>query len=399
MIVSILMLVSAVVVAAENSTSTSVAVSTPAGLFVDSAGNIYYSGIGDKVVRKINAKSKRVATVAGTWRTAGSGGDGSAATSATIGSCYQIWVSTMNEIYFTDYENSRVRMVSASGIIFRFAGGTGGTTCTTPCAPTSCGLYQPFGVFGTSTGIIYISDTGNNRIRKVENGVLTTYAGGGVDLLSGVPATSTAIYSPRSMFVTTDGSLYFADTSSNRIRMISPTGIMTTIAGQSGYGLLVGDDGPLSYAVFNTPSGVWVTSTGDIYVADNLNHRIRMISQTNNIITSVAGTGIKAPSTGLGLRAGDGGLAIKAYLDSPRAVCYHALTNSILIADNVNGRIRKVTLSDGIITTLQPLLVEAVGMPIMSIPPRLIFLIPTLCIVQLQVMFTLLTIYLYASGL
>ena len=230
-----------------------------------------------------------------------------AATSASIGRPEGVAVGLAGEVYFTGYGHSVYR-IDARGVLTRVAGngrvgfsGDGGPA-------TSAQLFDPRGVAVDAAGNLYIADSYNNRIRKVAtNGIITTVAGNGSEGYSGDggPATSAQLYDPRGVAVDAAGNLYIADDVNQRIRRVGRNGIITTVAGNgsSGYS---GDGGSATSAQLAGPSGVAVDAAGNLYIADVDNNRIRKVG-TNGIITTVAGNGSEGYS-------GDGGLATSAQL-------------------------------------------------------------------------------------
>ena len=289
-----------------------------------------------------------ITTIAGNG-TQGFAGDGGPATSASLtpaGVC----VDGSGNIYIADDVNNRIRKVSPSGIISTIAGngnygfsGDGGPA-------TSASLAQPLGVFVDGLGNIYIADTDNRRIRKVSpSGVITTIAGNGNAGFSGDggPATSTSLYNPRGVFVDGSGNIYIADQGNYRIRRVSPSGTISTIAGTGTRGFS-GDGGPATSADLYTPAGVCVDDLGNIYIAEagySIN-RIRKVS-SSGIITTIAGIGTGSGIPGF---SGDGGPATSADLYTPTGVFVDGPGN-VYIADQSNSRIRKVSPS-GTISTI-----------------------------------------------
>jgi len=157
---------------------------------------------------------------------------------------------------------------------------------------TSAQVLYPYGVAADSTGNLYIADTGHNRIRKVSNGVITTVAGNGTCCFSGDngPANGAQVYFPEGVAVDSAGDLYIADNVNNRIRKVS-NGVISTVAGTGTEGFS-GDNGPATSAQLNHPAGVAVDSAGNLYIADTSNNLIRKVSE--GVISTVAGTGRKA---------------------------------------------------------------------------------------------------------
>lgn len=203
-------------------------------------------------------------------------------------------------------------------------------------------LNAPSGIAVDSRGRVILADTYNNRIRVVSpTGEITTIAGTGEAGYDGDgPATQRQLNYPGGVAVDARGYVYVADTYNNRVRCILPGGAMRTIAGtgHAGYG---GDGGPASGAVLNHPEGVAVDLAGRVYVADTYNNRIRLIDTTGRI-TTLAGTGVAGFS-------GDGGPADAATLSTPYDV-HVAASGAIYIADTVNNRVRRIV--DGTISTI-----------------------------------------------
>lgn len=212
---------------------------------------------------------------------------------------------------------------------------------TVEAADTS--LSTPSGVAYDSSGNLYIADTGDHCIREVTPlGVITTVAGSGVQGFGGDggPATSALLDSPAGVAVDASGNLYIADSHNHRIRRVA-SGTITTIAGTGTAGFS-GDGGPATAATMNLPTALAVDTAGNVYVSDTNNHRIRRISGAT--ITTVAGNGNQ-------LYSGDGALATQAGLDSPNGVAVDAAGN-LYIADTHNERVRMVAAASGVISTI-----------------------------------------------
>ena len=224
----------------------------------------------------------------------------------------------------------------------------------------SAALGHPTGIAIDATGNIYIADYTNNRIRKVStSGIITTIAGygygaavaplhysGGGYAGDGGQADSAELYSPQSIAIDGSGNVYIADQQNNRIRKVNSSGVITTIAGNGVMGYS-GDGGQATLAELNYPSGIAVDASGNVFIADYSNHRIRKVSSAG-IISTFAGNGYI--SGGYGGYSGDGGLATAAELNYPQGVAVDDNGN-VFIADHYNMRIRKVNTT-GIITTI-----------------------------------------------
>jgi sugar lactone lactonase YvrE len=239
-------------------------------------------------------------------------------------------------LYIADEGNNRIRKVS-NGIITTVAGNATSGYSGDNGAATSAELYEPFAVAVDSFNNLYISDSGNSVVRKVSNGVIATVAGGG-SIGDGGPAAGALLSVPKGVGVDSAGNLYIADQNANRVRKVS-NGVITTVAGNGTPGF-AGDNGPAASAELYGPSGVAVDSAGSLYIADFDNNRIRKVS--NGIISTVAGNGESGFS-------GDNGPATSAQLNYPIGVAVDSAGN-LYIADTNNNRIRRV--SNGEITTV-----------------------------------------------
>lgn len=282
-----------------------------------------------------------ISTVAGNGTT-GYSSDGGAATNASLYSPRGVAVDKAGNVFIADSSNYRVRKVDTNGIITTVAGrGTSGFSGDGGAA-TSAAMY-PYAVAVDQAGNLFIADYGNYRIRKVDtNGIISTVAGNGAYGYSGDggAATNAAMNSPIGIAVDRGGNLYIADASS-RIRKVGASGIITTFAGNTNLGFS-GDGGAATNAALNAPYGVTVDNIGNVFIADYVNNRIRKVN-TNGVISTVAGNGYYGIS-------GDGGAATNAWLNNPFAVTVDNAGN-LFIADQSNNRVRMVN-ANGIITTV-----------------------------------------------
>ncbi|MBW2630983.1 MAG: hypothetical protein JRC90_04325 [Deltaproteobacteria bacterium] len=280
-------------------------------------------------------------TVAGTGGY-GYSGDGGPATEAALKYPERVTVDSSGNLYIADSGNYRVRRVDTSGIITTVAG-NGWYGYYGDDGPATEAGFHPIGVAVDSSGNLYIADYNNHRIRRVDaNGIITTVAGTGERSYSGDGglATRAELSSPRGVAVDSSGNLYIADQSNYRVRKVDTNGIITTVAGDGVYGYS-GDGGPATEAKLDAPMDVTVDSLGNLYIADQINNRIRRVD-TSGIITTVAGTGEYGYS-------GDGGLATEARLCYPADVTVDSLGNLYIVGGN--QCVRRVDTS-GIITTV-----------------------------------------------
>ncbi|HTS49581.1 MAG TPA: IPT/TIG domain-containing protein [Bryobacteraceae bacterium] len=261
-----------------------------------------------------------------------------------------VTVDAAGNIYIADLSKSVIRKVDTTGIITTVAGFDGEKTQFSgdngPATQASIYISSNHdGLAVDSAGNLYIADDGHQRIRKVDtHGIITTVAGNGKLNYSGdgVPATSTSLYRPSGVAVDQAGNLYIADTNNARIRKVDTNGIISTVAGNGGLGYM-GDGGPANAATLFYPMDVALDAAGNIYIADQNANVIRRVDAITGIITTVAGNGnVQGPE-------GDGGLATNAILDGPYSVAVDGAGN-IYIAEYVAHRVRKVD-PKGIITT------------------------------------------------
>ena len=208
-------------------------------------------------------------------------------------------------------------------------------------------LYHPQGIVFDTAGNLFIGDAYNFVVRRIDaqTGVITTVAGNGVQGYGGDggPATQAMLNSPTDIAFDLSGNLLIADPSNMRIRKVDmTTGIITTFAGTGVQGY-DGDGAPATARRLNTPQGVAVDGSGNVYIADVVNRRVRKVSASTGIIATIAGIGIPTSS-------GDGGPATSAGLTSPRRVAVDAASNVYILDNAFNARIRKVDVATGIIT-------------------------------------------------
>ncbi|MEE8177725.1 MAG: hypothetical protein V3T65_07000, partial [Acidobacteriota bacterium] len=273
-----------------------------------------------------------ISTVAGTtWSFSGDGGP---ATDAPLGFLSGVTVDAAGNVFATDQENHLVVKISPGGVLTVVAGngfagysGDGGQA-------TSASLFSPLDVTVDSAGNLFIADRDNHLVRKVgTDGIITTVAGVGLPDFFGDdgPAIFAALDGPTSVAVDAAGNIFIADRNNNLVRKVSTDGIITTVVGNGDFSF-AGDGGLATDAALD-PQGVAVDAAGNLYVADNVNARIRKIDTSSGIITTVAGTGEKGFSD-------DDGPATSAMLNIPNDVAVDGAGN-LFIADLLNDRIRK----------------------------------------------------------
>jgi sugar lactone lactonase YvrE len=336
----------------DNGPATAAALNTPGSLAVDASGNLLIADTGNGLIRRVSASSSVLSTIAGGGGTSFSGDSGTAATAQFAG-LRGIAIDSARNLYLADTGNCRVRRINASTGYVSTVAGSGGTGPV--CGPfggdngpaTEATLNAPGDVAVDSHGNLFIADTGNARIRKVDanTGIITTLAGGGALAAGsdGGPATSAKLVSPAGLAVDGSGNVFFSDNGDNRVRRVNAGGIISTVAGTgaAGFG---GDGGPATAALLNHPAGLALDSMGNLYIADNGNNRVRRVDAVQATISTAAGSG----QSGFG---GDSGPAVSAGLAGPRGVAVDNAGN-LLIADEANNRIRMVNATSGTITTI-----------------------------------------------
>lgn len=256
----------------------------PRGLAQDAAGNIYVADTFNHAIRKISPTGT-VTTLAG------NGGfgyfDATPGTLASFNSPMRLVVDAAGNVYITDSTNGSIRRIDSSGAVTTFAGHGQQGYVDGPAALAR--FNSPTGIaLDGATGALYIVDTGNYRVRYVTAaGTVSTLAGSGVRGMVDGPAASARFMEPQGAALDAQGNLYIADRAAHRIRKLTPAGVVSTLAGSGTAGYA---DGPAATARFNSPVDVAVDASGAVYVTDRDNYRIRLISPTGQVST-VAGTG------------------------------------------------------------------------------------------------------------
>ncbi len=297
----------------------------PASVALDVAGNLYVADLYNCMIRKISQNGV-VTTLAGT----GKGGfqDGQGAT-AEFFQPSGLAVDASGYIYVADKYNSRIRKISPTGMVTTFAGS--GVQGTADGQGTAASFRKPVDVALDASGNVYVSDQSNNVIRKISpDGMVTTFAGSGVQGTADGQGTAAQFNLPGGIAVDAAGNVYIADSGNNMIRKISPIGVVTTLAGG---GAASAADGKGSEASFQQPDGVAVDTFGNVYVADCWNNKIRKVSPQGEV-TTIAGTGSEGSQNGSG---------VSASFNRPFGLEVDFFGN-IYVADLNNNMIRKIVL-------------------------------------------------------
>ncbi|MYC82097.1 MAG: hypothetical protein F4X19_08405, partial [Acidobacteria bacterium] len=319
------------------------------GVAVDGAGNLFIADTTNHRIRRVDP-SGTITTIAGTGEP-GFGGEGGPAADAQLNLPYGVAVDGAGNLFIADAWNNRIRRVDPSGTITTFAGpgridfGPDEIGDDGPAADAF--LFLPSDVAVDAAGSLFIADSGNHRIRRVDpSGIITTFAGTGKPGFSGDhgPAVQGRLNRPQGVAADSAGNLFIADSRNHRIRRVNPSGTITTFAGTGDPGFS-GDHGPAVAMKLRQPEGVAVDGAGNLFIADRRNNRIRRVDPSGTL-TTIAGTG----ESGFG---GDGGLAAEARLASPGGLAVDSAGN-LFIADSLNRRVRILTQTKAPITLPGP---------------------------------------------
>ena len=323
----------------DNIAATSALVSRVTGIKVGGTGDIYFGDLDNFRVRKVTVSTGMITTIAGTG-TNSYNGDNIDATAAQLSFPIDVALDRSDNVCIADFYNYRIRKVTVSGGIITTIAGTGTNSYNGDKIPaTTAHLSAPSGVAVDGSDNVYISDPFNNRIRKVtvSSGIITTIAGTGTFgyNFDDIPATSADLRDPYGIAVDGSDNVYFADFNNHRIRKVTASsGKITTIAGTGNNGY-TGDNIDATTAQIWNPCGVGLDGSGNIYIADTNDNRIRKVTVSTGMITTIAGTGAAGYNE-------DNIAATFANLDHPRSVAIDG-SGHVYIADFNNFRIRFLT--------------------------------------------------------
>lgn len=310
----------------------------PYGVIVDPAGNMYLSDTNNNRIRRVDSQSGLISTIAGNG-TAGYSGDGGPATQATISQPGGLVMDGAGNIVFADSGNDIIRRIDATSGIITTIAGVPLTQGYSPIvvAATSADLSSPRGVAFDAAENLYIADTSNNIVRKVDaaTGTISTVAGTGAAGYNGdnLLASAALLNTPWAVSVGADNSLFIADLSNNRVRKVSG-GVISTVVGNGTRGFL-GDGGAANAAELNDPASVILDPAGNLYIADSGNNRVRKVYADTEIIQTLTGNDSEQ-------FAGDGGPANQASLYAPYNLFFDQDGN-LFIADTLHNRVRSIS--------------------------------------------------------
>jgi hypothetical protein len=302
----------------------------------DANGNLFVAEAMNHCVRRVEAGTGTITTVAGTGEQ-GYSGDGGPATAATFNQPYSLQVDNNGDLYIVDRLNAVIRRVDAATGIIATVAGTGSPGYSGDGGPgVNAQLREPNDCFLDGDGGLLIADVQDQRVRRLDlrSGIITTFAGNGEKARGGDggPAVDAGILGARAVCRDQRGNTYICEREGNGIRKVDANGIMSPFAG-TGEGGYTGDGGPAVAATWGGPKAIRCDHQGNLLVVDTENHAIRMINAASGIVTTVAG----------GRKGGDGddALATKAGLDRPHG-CEVDAAGNIYIADSNNHRVRVV---------------------------------------------------------
>jgi sugar lactone lactonase YvrE len=296
----------------------------PQSVAVDASGNVYVADRYSNKIRKIT-QAGVVSTLAGSGTVGSADGVGA---KASFNEPVGVAVDASGNVYVADYANSKIRMVTSAGVVSTFAGSGAQGSADGPPATASFNL--PTGVAVDTSGNLYVADFGNHKIRKVTPaGIVSTLAGSAVQGSIDGPGEKASFQRPQGVAVDASGNVYVADRHNNKIRKITPKGVVSTLAGSGAPGIA---GGPGAKASFNEPVGVAVDASGNVYVADYASSRIRMVTSAG-IVSTVAGSGAQGSADGR---------EYSASFFVPTGVAVDAAGN-LYVADYGNQKVRKIT--------------------------------------------------------
>ncbi|MBA2611501.1 MAG: T9SS type A sorting domain-containing protein [Bacteroidetes bacterium] len=323
--------------------ATSSVLKNPTGVAVDNQGNVYVADSYNSRIRKINASTGVITTVVGSG-SYGFAGDGGPATAASMTYPIDVAVDSQGNLYIADNANYRIRKVTVSTGIITTIAGNGTSTPTGDGGLATAAQVQVGQLTIDAQNNLYIS--AGDRIRKINasTGIITTVAGTGISGYSGDGGLATAaqLNATGGVIVDANGNIYIADQGNHRVRKVNAsTGIITTIVNQLGSNSYFGDGGSASAAGITGPYGLALDSQGNLYIADQNDNRIRKVDAITGIITTIAGTGT-------GNFSGDGGPATAAELFFPGDLAIDTqnnvyITEGYALSPVKNYRIRKIS--------------------------------------------------------
>ncbi len=302
----------------------------------DTAGNLYIAEATSHCIRRVDKDTGVIVTIAGTGES-GYSGDGGPATAATFNQPYSLQVDGNGDVYVVDRLNYVIRKIEAATGVISTVAGAGESSYGGDGGPAASAQFrEPNDCFLDGQGGLLVTDIQDQRVRRLDlaSGIITTFAGNGAKERAGdgLPALEASILGARAVCTDGAGNTYIAEREGNGIRMVDARGIMHTLAGTGEFGY-TGDGGPALEAAWGAPKAIRCDRAGNLLVVDTENHAIRRIDADTRIVTTIAGGRLGGE--------GDGGAATDAGLDRPHGLDLDAGGN-IYIADSNNHRVRVV---------------------------------------------------------
>jgi sugar lactone lactonase YvrE len=321
-----------------NGTGTAASFNNPSGVAIDNAGNLYIADQNNNVIRKIT-QDGTVTILVGNVNGLSGMTDGNGTGAAFSNPC-GVAVDVSGNVYVTDRYNNRIRKITPAGDVTTFAGS--GLSSSTDGIGTAASFYQPYGIAIDQSGNLYVADQLGQKIRKITPaGVVTTVAGSGNSASANGIGTAASFYNPTGVVVDNAGNIYVAESMGNYIRKISPAGVVSTFAGNGNAGYT---DGQGTTAVFNRPTGISIDNTGNLYVADQGSQTIRVITSTGNVSTLAGNNAYAGSANGVGTAAN---------FYQPIGIAVGG--NKVYVADSFNNRIRAISIWGYSISPVLPL--------------------------------------------
>ncbi len=326
--------------------ATAAQINIPRGITIDHSGNLYFTDVAENVIRRVGIMADSIFAFAGTPGTPGYSGDGGPATAAMLNAPDGITADSAGNVFFCDRLSKVVRRITTTGIISTVAGHDDSLFCGDGGPALQAEMDSPMASAYDAAGNLYIADYGNNCVRIVSpTGNISTFAG---DALAGPgysgdggPATAAKLNHPKAVATDAAGNVYIADAGNSALRVVHTSGNIATFAGTPTVAGYSGDGGSALSAKLSDPTGLIVDSVGNVYFSDAGNSALRVVHTSGNI-SAVAGNG--TPGSG-----GDGGAASAAQLVYPMGLAFDAAGN-LYIADSGAARVRVIHTSGNIAT-------------------------------------------------